>query len=199
MDWNRINIWTNTLYILIHSLSLSKQIRFGNLTYLEDSIRDAGSWIGIDCSYTSVLLDHPFGGRKVTFRRDPNKHFSDISAQIIKILIQDLVVILDEMMSEILISYNEHAGLFPQSKIEKLASHLDEKYIWAARGCLELVAARNVLTHGGGRWNDRTIPIVESFVLPPPKNGEKLSVGFSMLFRYRKAMRTFLNEANKDH
>ena len=28
----------------------------------------------------------------------------------------------------------------------------------------------------------------------PPKEGEKLTIGFSALFAYRKAIRTFLNE-----
>jgi hypothetical protein len=81
MDWDRVNVWTNTLYTVIHSLSLSKTIQFGNLIYLEKSIKDTESWIYPDCSYASVLLDHPFGGQKPTFRRDPNKHFTDISKQ----------------------------------------------------------------------------------------------------------------------
>jgi hypothetical protein len=139
-------------------------------------------------------LGHPGGGNKITFRRDPNRHFTAISQQLIKMLIQDLVVILDEMMDEALAHRGERAGPYPQSKIEKLKKALAPEYHWAAQGCLELVAARNVLTHSKGVWNKKSIAIVEAFVEPKPKVGEKLSIGITMLFRYRKAMRTLLNQ-----
>ena len=109
-------------------------------------------------------------------------------------LIQDLVVILDGMMDDALLAKGERAGVFPQSKIEKLSKRLQPQHDWARQGCLELVAVRNVLTHAGGRWNDKSIAIVDSFVSPTPKVGDRLTIGFTMLFRFRKAMRTFLNE-----
>ncbi len=193
MDWNRINVWTNTLYTLIHSLHLAKEQKFGNLASLDRRARDAHEWVAPDCSYNSILLAHPKGNKPLTFRRDPLNHFEDTSRQLIKMLVQDLVVILDEMMGEALAARDEEAGNFPQSKIEKLKKGLDENYHWAANGCFELVAVRNVLTHSGGRWNKKSIDIVRPFVDYPPRKGEKLTVGFSMLFRYRKAMRTLLN------
>jgi hypothetical protein len=36
--------------------------------------------------------------------------------------------------------------------------------------------------------------LVQSFIQPPPAVGEPLVIGFPTLFRYRKAMRTFLNK-----
>ncbi|MDE1905842.1 MAG: hypothetical protein KGH75_05270 [Rhodospirillales bacterium] len=109
-------------------------------------------------------------------------------------LIQDLVVILDEMMSESIEQHGDRAGVYPQSKVEKLSVYLDQKFLWSKHGCFELIAARNVLTHNGGKWNEQSIAIVAPFLTTPPSQGEKLSVGVPMLFRYRKAMRTFLNE-----
>lgn len=194
MDWERVNVWTNTLYALIHSLSLAKESNFGDLKTLHVRARDASAWVATDCSYGSVLLKHPGGKNKITFRRDPNRHFSAISQQLIKMLIQDLVVILDEMMDEALAQRGECAGPYPQSKIEKLKKALAPEFYWAAQGCLELVAARNVLTHSKGVWNEKSIAIVEAFATPTPKVGEKLSIGITMLFRYRKAMRTLLNQ-----
>ena len=193
LDWERVNVWTSTLYTLIHSLSIARAESFGDLSSVEDRVKEAGGWIIPDCSYSSKLTSHPLGHRRITFRRDPNKHFKNIVGQIIQMLIQDLVVILDGMMDDALIAHAESAGTFPQSKIEKLSKRLDPKYDWARQGCLELVAVRNVLTHGGGRWNAKSIAIVSSFVLPPPIPGERLTIGFTMLFRFRKAMRTFLN------
>lgn len=191
-----MNVWTNTLYTLIHSLHMAKEVSFGQLTTLDRRVRDSANWVTPDCSYGSALLDHPGGKATLSFRRDPNRHFNDVSRQVIKMLIQDLVVIMDEMMDEALVHRNEKAGGYPQSKIEKLMKALDPKFVWAAHGCLELVAVRNVLTHSQGRWNAKTIALVESFVTPAPKVGEQLCVGFTMLFRYRKAMRTMLNEVS---
>ncbi|QMV72421.1 hypothetical protein HS961_05995 [Comamonas piscis] len=194
MDWERINVWTNTLYTLIHSLSLAKDISFEDLHTLNDRARESSTWIAQDCSYSSILLAHPGGKNRITFRRDPNTHFADISRQLIKMLVQDLVVILDEMMDEVLKQRNEAAGDYPQSKIEKLKKSLNSDFHWAAHGCLELVAVRNVLTHSKGLWNEKSIAIVKSFVAPPPKVGEPLSIGITMLFRYRKAIRSLLNQ-----
>lgn len=194
MDWNRVNVWTNTLYTLIHSLSLAKEQDFGDLTTLHDRIKEAENWLPTGWSYHSTLVEQPMGRDKVTYRRDPNKHFESIVQQIIQMLIQDLVVILDGMMEDILAAHRETAGQYPQSKVEKLATHLDPKYQWAKQGCLELIAARNVLCHAGGRWNEQSIRIVSSFVNPPPAVGDQLRIGFFPLFQFRKAMRTFLNE-----
>lgn len=196
MDWERVNVWTSALYTLIHSLHLSKEQQFGDLTSLDQRTRDAHNWVTPDCSYNSVLLAHPEGEKVLMFRRDPSKHFTDTSRQLIKMLVQDLVVILDEMMDEALAARGEKAGNFPQSKIQKLKKGLDQRYHWAANGCFELVAVRNVLTHGQGKWNEKSVEIVKAFIAPPPQPGDKLVVGFSMLFRYRKAMRTLLNQVS---
>jgi hypothetical protein len=194
MNWNRVNVWTATLYALIQSLHLAKAAQFGDREALAENIISARAWISPEVSYGSVLLAQPFGRHRVRFRRDPNKHFADTVTQLIQMLIQDLVVIFDGMMDDILKARSETAGTFPQSKVEKLATHLDFKHEWARRGCLELIAVRNVLTHANGQWNKKSIAIIDGFVTPLANVGDRLTIGFPMLFRYRKAMRTFLNE-----
>ena len=195
MDWDRVNIWTNTLYTLIHSLQLAKSTNFGDLETLHEHIINAEEWTPKECSYNSVLLDEPFGRMRIRFRRDPNKYFPLISEQLVKMLIQDLTVIFDDMMAESLRERQINVPIFPQSKIERLSTFLDRgQYTWALHGCLELVAIRNILTHSSSRWNEKTLLIVKNFVTPLPKVGDKLVIGIPMLFRYRKAMRTFLNE-----
>jgi hypothetical protein len=193
MDWERVNVWTNTVYALIHSIHIAREKEFGDLASLDGRVRESASWVQPDCSYASSLLDHKGGRDRLRFRRDPNKHFEEISRQVIKMLIQDLVVILDQMMDEALEAAGEKAGPFPQSKVEKLRAKLGHEYQWAADGCLELIAARNVFTHARGVWTERTIRII-TFLKQPPAPGDILSIGVTMLFRYRKAMRTFLNE-----
>lgn len=194
MNWDRVNIWTCTLYTLIHSLHLAREQAFGDLLSFDLRARESGSWIQPDCSYASVLLDHPSGGKSIRMRRDPNVYFNDVTRHVVKMLVQDLVVILDQMMDEALAARNERAGSYPQSKVERLQKGLASEYRWAAQGCLELIAIRNVLEHADGRWNERSIFIIQTFVKKPPAVGEPLSVGCTMLFRYRKALRTFLNQ-----
>jgi hypothetical protein len=100
MDWERVNSWTNSMYTLVHSLHLSKQIHFGNLDTLHESIVAASKWIEPACSFQSTVAEKEFGGNRAKFRRDPNKHFEKISKSFVKMLLQDLVVIFDEMMAD---------------------------------------------------------------------------------------------------
>lgn len=195
MNWDRINIWTNTLYTLLHSLYIAKQIDFGNLGLVHESVVSAGKWVTPDCSFDSVLLSEDrLGRRRISMRRDPNVRFDEIAQQIVKMLLQDLVIILDEMCRESLEGHGLNVPNFPQSKVQRLNSMLPANHAWAGNGCLELIAVRNVLTHSNGKWNSKSISIVDGFIQNPPVPGEKLVIGTSMLFRYRKAMRTMLNE-----
>jgi hypothetical protein len=168
MDWNRVNGWTLTLYALFHSLHRSKAEGFGGQTQLRANIEDAGTWVSSVCSYDSVLLNEPFKQTLLRFRRDPNAHFDLIAGQVIQMLVQDLVVILDSMMDDALLAHTETAGQFPQSKVEKLSTHLDQRYDWAKHGCLELIAARNVLAHAGGAGTqEQSISFNRSSCRPP--------------------------------
>lgn len=197
MDWDRVNIWTNTFYTMIHTLYIARENNFFDLSSLDDEINTARDWIKPSCNYSSILFAHHDKNKPVKFRRNPNFHFEEIVFQMVKMLVQDLTVILDEMMDELLASQNLTAGSFPQSKIEKLRKNIDKQYLWSVYGCYELIAARNVLTHNGGCWNKKSIDIVSNFITPPPSDGDKLIIGIPMLFKFRKAIRTFLNEAEK--
>lgn len=194
MKWDRVHVWTRTLYAIVHSLHMAKELNFGDQETLDRRFREAGEWINPNCSYASTLLDHDSGGMKLTFRKDPNDYFPEIAGQLIKMLIQDLAVIFDELMTDALSKLEMKAGNYPQSKVEKLATLLHVNYKWSELGCLELIAVRNVLCHAGGTWNARSVDIISSFMTSPPHPGEKLVIGFEMLFHYRKAMRTFLNQ-----
>jgi hypothetical protein len=196
-NWERVNNWTNTLYALIQALSISRRIQFGNLQFIGENVRDAGTWVSPDCSYHSVLLAHQFGNRAIKFRRDPNAHFGEIVHRVVAMLIQDLVVIFDDMMADILTGKSINPEKYPQTKIDQLKPFVAANQVWAVQGCLELIAVRNVLIHNSGRWSAKSLKIIASFVSPQPNIGDVLCVGFSMLFGYRKAVRTFLNQVDK--
>ncbi len=194
VNWDRLNLWTTTLYTLIQSLQLARAVKFGDLATLQGNVLEAGGWTSSACSYSTTLNSHPFGRSRTTFRRNPNDHFEDITQQIVSMLLQDIVVIFDGLMDEILAAHGETAGDYPQSKVEKLATHLKPEFQWAKSGCIELIAVRNVFTHANGRWNQKSIDVIKAVVSPWPAVGDRLVIGFPMLFRYRKAIRTFINE-----
>lgn len=194
MDWNRVYVWTRTLYAVVHSLHMAKEVNFGDLDSLDRRFRDANAWVSPTCSYSTMLLPSRTKNKKLKFRREPAAHFGEISNQLIKMLVQDLTVIFDEMMGEALETLELEAGDMPQSKIEKLATLLPERYKWSEQGCRELVAVRNSLCHANGRWNEKSLKIISGFVSPQPRIGDEIIIGFEMLFNYRKAMRTFLNQ-----
>lgn len=194
MDWNRVYVWTRTLYAVVHSLHMAKEISFGELESLDRRFREANGWVSPICSYSTTLLPSKTKNKKLTFRRDPDEYFVEISSQLIKMLIQDLTVIFDEMMGDALKKLKLQAGDLPQSRVEKLATLLSPEYKWSEQGCLELIAVRNSLCHANGCWNKKSLKIISGFVSPLPQIGEEIIVGFEMLFNYRKAMRTFLNQ-----
>ena len=87
MNWDRVNVWINTLYTLIHSLSPAKEQSFGDLQSLSDRIKEAETWLPAGWSYHSVLAAQPMGSNRVTYRRDTNKHFVGMVRQVIQMLI----------------------------------------------------------------------------------------------------------------
>lgn len=195
MNWDRVNVWTCTLYTIVQSLQIARRADFQPLDELHENIVGAKDWINPQCSFASTLVDNQFGNSTVTFRREPEPHFETSVRQIVKMLAQDLTVIFDEMMDDSLKGHGFPRPIFPQSKVEKLATVLDKsKHDWCRKGCLELIAVRNALTHGKGCWNEKSIKIVEAFIDPPPAVGDVVILGVPMLFQYRKAIRTFLNE-----
>lgn len=195
MDWNRVNVWTRTLYTLVHSLHMAKEVDFGDKSSLDERLRDANNWISPICSYSTTLLPSHTNKKRLEFRRNPSKHFDEVSSQIIKMLVQDLTVIFDEMMGDAMVKLNLTPDGFPQSKVEQLSKLIHTDYEWSKKGCLELIAVRNSLCHANGCWNTRSLNLISGFIDPMPVAGDKIIVGFEMLFNYRKAIRTFLNEA----
>ena len=195
MNWDRVNVWTCTLYTIVQSLQIARQAEFHPIDGLHINIVGAKDWVNPQCSFASTLVKNPFGKSVVKFRRKPEPNFETSVRQIVRMLTQDLTVIFDEMMDDSLKAHGFPVPNFPQSKVEKLATVLDKSsHDWCRKGCLELVAVRNALAHGNGRWNEKSLEIIKPFVLPLPDVGDVVILGVPMLFQYRKAIRTFLNQ-----
>ena len=48
MDWERVNVWTSTLYTLIHSVSAARAQKFHPLSDLDSHATLAKTWIGLN-------------------------------------------------------------------------------------------------------------------------------------------------------
>jgi len=175
-------------------LHMAKEVNFGDKSSLDERFRDAKNWISPICSYSTTLLPSHTNNKKLEFRKDPSMHFDEISGQIIKMLVQDLTVIFDEMMADAMVKLDINPINFPQSKVEKLSTLLHADYEWSKKGCLELIAVRNSLCHANGLWNAKSLNLISGFINPMPVVGDKIILSFEMLFNYRKAIRTFLND-----
>jgi hypothetical protein len=194
---SRFNGWTHTLYAVVQSLSISKRLNFGNLDEINESINESRGWIKPCCSFTSSLRNAPTKNRRITFRKDPAQYFNETVSHVVRMLLLDLVVIFDDMMGEKLIEIGQANEIeqTPGKKLMKLYSYVDEKeYGWAINGCFELIAVRNALCHNDGVWNKKSLDFVNGHIQVMPVLGEKIVIGLPMLFLYKKAIRTFINQ-----
>lgn len=198
MNIRNIQHRTQTLYAVIHALEIAKSIHFGNLEFIPESLENSREWIVPECSFTSCIPDAPKASKAPKIRTNPERDFARIAETLVAMFIQDFVNHLDSLMTEVLLSRGLVAGKYPQSKVEKLAVGLEPKYLWSTNGCLELIAVRNALVHNNGIWNKPSVDIVKNIVSPIPKVGDPIKIGLPMLFKYRKAVRTFINESKKN-
>lgn len=196
----RLNEWTCTMYTLIHALKTSKDRGFEPKDQLNESGLDAMSWEKGKNNFNSIT--HRITNkskRKMKFRRDPVENFDKTVRRIIYMLIQDLVIIFDEILNDLIVIKNVNHQNFPQSKVESLKKYVDEKYEWSIKGCMELIAVRNAITHSRGNWNNKSLAIlVDNYIITEEKsrelNSTKVFVSFPMVFEYKKSIRTFINQ-----
>ena len=79
------------------------------------------------------------------------------------------------------------------------ALQVDSKYEWAKKAVHQMRCIRNILIHSNGKWNQNTLQEMQMYVSSPITitAGSKVSLCFEDLFRYRRAVRTFVNNATK--
>lgn len=110
-EFYQVNYWISTLYALLYALAMTQKDSFSQKEKLHENILSCAKWVNPVCSFPSPLAAERFGTSKVSFRRDPISHFEENSQNIVKMLIQDLVVILDGMMEDALRELSFTAGI----------------------------------------------------------------------------------------
>jgi len=190
--------WSQTVYGVAHSLCIARSVKLGNLTALIDSLSAAEQWNISDLGFTSSLPSKDFKDGSINLNgKDHEEVFAILSENIVKILFINLAVLADECLAQLI----EEAGATPSnyltSKAEWVKSKIDNKYMWAANGMLEICSLRNAFVHNGGKLNDSAIEILKKADVKDAELNHKISISFGDLFRYRRALRTVIGELQK--
>jgi len=199
-----LNEWTCALYTLMHSLKTSRDRNFEPRDKLNDSGIEATKWIEEKNKFNSIThREVTTSKRKMKFRRDPAKNFEKTISRVSKMLIQDLVVLFDEILNDLMIEKGINVQRFPQSKVEALKKYIDSEYEWSVKGCMELIALRNAITHSKGKWNEKCLRILKDNDIineteATKLKGKKVIVNIPMVFEYKKSIRTFMNQVMDD-
>lgn len=190
--------WSQTVYGVAHSLHLAHSIKLGNLTALGESLSAAEQWNKSDLGFTSSLPAKDFRDGSINLNgKDHGEVFGILSENIVKILFVNLAVLADECLDQLITEAGACPPNYLTSKTEWVKSKIDERYVWAANGMLELCALRNAVVHNGGKINKSVIDILEKAGVGDAKIGHEVSLSFGDLFRYRRALRTVIGELQK--
>jgi hypothetical protein len=190
--------WSQTVYGVAHSLHIANSVKLGNLTALVDSLLAAEKWNRSDLGFTSSLPMKEFKQGSINLNgNDHEEIFEILSENIVKILFVNLAVLADECLGELI----GEAGVTPPNyltnKVEWVKANIDDRYMWAANGMLELCALRNAVVHNSGKLNDSAIGILKNANITDAKQDHEVSLSFGDLFRYRRALRTIIGELQK--
>ncbi|MEZ4301535.1 MAG: hypothetical protein R3B70_41760 [Polyangiaceae bacterium] len=197
----RMRTWSQAMYGIVHAMRILRAVDLGNIKKVGYSMRQSLSWVESNLGFDSSIPERDLNVASFDLEGETEEAiFSKLASAISNTLTVSLTSLLDECLGEVLAArgYNPHS--VAGGKLDQLRAYLPENVAqgneWALTGARELVTIRNVLVHSGGVWNERPIK-----TLPgngrKPATGEPLSVGFGDVLRYKRAVRTLLNEAQK--
>ncbi len=195
---NALARWSQTAYGLIHSVDMSSRLDLGNINRIGTSIIASFDWFSRRSQFDSSVEHHSY--KKDDFRLDDTeveKLVVNLKANLLSNLLVSLSTLADELLSSIMVEKGKEPSKLPylRSKTLKVTCTPDQE--WARRGVLELNVIRNCFVHNDGKWSERGLqdiaPLVKNLVA---NDGEPLEVNFEDVFRYKRAVRTLLNQAH---
>ena len=202
---DNIRTWSQAMYGIVHALRLMRAVDLGNIKKVGYSMQESLNWVQSDLGFQSSIPDRDLNiGSFDLDGETETAIFGKLAASVAGTLVVSLTSLLDECLAEVLSARGHNPDGVTGGKLAQLRAHLPAEVVreneWAMIGARELVTLRNVLVHCGGIWNDRTVKDLpqsddESGPSPRPAVGDVLSVGFGDVLRYKRAVRTLLNEA----
>ncbi|QKH38526.1 hypothetical protein FOC84_27770 [Achromobacter pestifer] len=189
--------WSQTAYGLVHSVTISSKIDLGNINRIGSSITDAFGWLPRQDQFDSNVEHRPY--KEDDFRLndgDVSAVVLNLKANLLSLLLVDLAALTDELLSSIMQAKGKNPETYPYLRNKTRNVTCAPEQEWARRGVLELNVIRNCIVHNDGKWSDRGLkdiaPLVKNLVA---KNGDRVEVNFEDVFRYKRAVRTLLNQA----
>ena len=189
------------MYGLIHSVKLSSAIDMGNINRVDQSISESLSWFTGSQQFNSNIEQRNFKSGRVNLDDgDIEQVAAKLKINLLKVLLIDLAALCDALLSEILAKHKrdeEISSVYPylRNKVEAVACTDETK--WAQKGVLELNILRNCIIHNDARWNDKSLTelgkLCENITA---STGDDVTLTYEDLLRYKRAVRTLLNQAD---
>lgn len=194
-----LRAWSHGAYGLLQSLWISRAVHLGNTRRLQRNVEELCQAIPSNLGFASSVPIYPATPNSIGIDSWTEQRVVDLTTRYtVELLILSLVVVFDEIAAELLEKGGHKSQKMPGDKAGWLRKNLPDRTRWAALGVTELVAIRNALVHGQGTWNERAIKMLRAAeVTPLPGVGVTVRPGVDDLFRYRRAVRTALNEMKK--
>lgn len=196
-DFNKnMQEFTHMLYGVVYALDyLDKYEDKIKKEDLEKCIKDSLK-VKVNRSYRSAIkTDRKFSPNGFSLNEE-NVH--NIVLQANKGIINLLIIGLCDLLDECLLGTHDvdnSKNLY--EKIEGM--HVDKKYEWSVKGVHELRIIRNCIVHNNGLFSKTAIRELKQYVDKDSNvlENENINPCFEDIFRFRRAVRTFINETKK--
>lgn len=189
--------WSQTAYGLVHSVTMSSRLDLGNINRIGNSVIESFSWFPRRDQFESSVEHRPY--KEDDFRLengDVNNVVSNLKANLLSLLLVDLAALADELLSSIMTTKGKNPENYPflSNKVKSVACAAEQE--WARRGVLELNVIRNCFVHNDGKWGNRGLKDIGAIVPNlTAKDSDPVTVNYEDVFRYKRAVRTLLNQA----
>ena len=195
----RFKRWSQTAYGLLHAVERLKASDFKDASSAQQSISKLVQRFPSQTGFLSAVPQKSLKKDSIKVSLSDGKQSADeIANSLLCMLIADLVVLFDDIAGTQLADKGIACDTMPGGKADLLKSRFPDSRKWAARGVIELVSIRNAIVHNDSTWNDKALNLLSlADVIKLPQPGTPLRVGIDDLFRYRRAVRTALNEIKK--
>jgi hypothetical protein len=195
----RLKRWSQSAYGLLHSVEKLKASNFKDASSVEQSISRLVQRLPSKVGFSSAISNKSIKKNSIKFSsKDGKESKNELINSLICMLVVDLVVLFDDIAGTQLAGKGIKCDETPGGKADLLKSRFPDSRKWAARGVIELVSIRNAIVHNDSSWNDKALNLLSlADVIELPQPGTQLRVGVDDLFRYRRAVRTALNEIKK--
>lgn len=192
--------WSQTVYGLVHAVTISSRLDLGNINRIGASVTDSFSWLPRQDQFDSNVEHRPY--KEDNFRLedgDVKNVVSNLRANLLSLLIVDLAALTDELLSTIMAAKGKKIEDFPFFSSKARAVTCAPEQEWARRGVLELNVIRNCFVHNDGKWNSRGLRDIGTIVQNlTAKEGDPVTINYEDVFRYKRAVRTLLNQAESN-